>query len=80
MAWLPIVFFQGFGILAVLILGLLGFALLAFEIWMFIDLVQNPRLTAGAKLLWAIGMLLLHPFVAIIYFFTARSKAPLRPA
>jgi hypothetical protein len=54
------------------VVGILAIGILAFEIWMFIDVLRNPRLSAGRKLLWAIGMLLLHPFVAIAYYFTAR--------
>jgi hypothetical protein len=47
--------------------------ILAFEIWMFIDAVRNPRLTDLERLLWCLGMLLIHPFVAIFYYFMARS-------
>jgi hypothetical protein len=39
---------------------------------MFIDVIRNPRLSDERKLLWAIGMLLVHPFIAIIYYFTDR--------
>ena len=46
--------------------------ILAFEIWMFIDAYRNANLSSNAKILWMVGMALLHPFVAIAYFFTAR--------
>ena len=61
------------GGLMLLIIGL-GLAVLAFEIWMFVDLIQNTRLTTESKVLWAVGMFLFHPFIAIIYFFVARSS------
>jgi uncharacterized membrane protein (DUF485 family) len=47
--------------------------ILAFEIWMFVDLVRNPSIPSQTKWLWAIGMILLHPIVAIGYYFVARS-------
>lgn len=40
----------------------------AFEVFMFVDAVRNPRLTDAQRLLWCAGMLLIHPFVAIAYF------------
>jgi hypothetical protein len=47
---------------------------LAFEIWMFIDMLKNPHLTDQNRLLWAIGMLFVHPFVAILYYLTDHKK------
>lgn len=62
----------GFGFITVfyLILALI----LAFEIWMFIEAIRNPHLTDTQKLLWCLGMLLIHPFVAIFYYFLEYSK------
>ena len=53
---------------------------LTFEICMFINVLRNERLTQKAKIIWAIAMLLLHPFVALYYYFTARrlTKQPKR--
>jgi hypothetical protein len=48
--------------------------ILAFEIWMFVDAVRNPRLTDAERLLWCAGMLLIHPFVAIFYYFLKRTN------
>lgn len=48
--------------------------ILAFEIWMIIDAALNKKLTDKAKAWWIVGMMLIHPFVAIIYFFTDRRK------
>jgi hypothetical protein len=45
---------------------------LAFEVWMFVDAVQNPRLTDTQRVLWCAGMLLVHPFVAVAYYFITR--------
>ena len=55
-----------FGLAILIVLALV----LAFEIWMFVDAIRNPNISNDRKLLWLVGMLLLHPFVAIIYFFT----------
>jgi hypothetical protein len=44
--------------------------ILAFEVWMFIDLISNDNVDENKKLYWVIGMLILHPFVAIAYYFT----------
>lgn len=60
-AWLPIVI-----VVAIL--------LLAFEIWMIVDAAINKKLSDKAKAWWIIGMLLVHPFVAVVYFFTDRRK------
>lgn len=56
----------------VLVFLALALAVLAFEVWMFIDAYQNPRLTSNEKILWMVGMVLIHPFIAIIYYFAAR--------
>lgn len=54
--WLPAVVF--------------GIALLfAFKVWMIIDAGLNKELDDRTKTLWLLGMLLIHPFVAIAYFF-----------
>jgi len=55
-----------------IILPIVGLLMLAFEIWMFVDVVQNPRLTPETKLLWALGILLIHPIGAIVYYFVGR--------
>jgi hypothetical protein len=60
-AWLPII----------LIIALL---ILAFEIWMIVDAAINKEITDKAKAWWIIGMLIIHPFVAIVYFFTDHRK------
>lgn len=44
--------------------------ILVFEVWMFVDVLKNTALTNETRLLWAFGMLLIHPFVAIAYYFT----------
>lgn len=60
-AWLPII------IPIALVIG-------AFEIWMIVDAALNKKITDKAKAWWVVGMLLIHPFVAIAYFFTDRRK------
>jgi hypothetical protein len=63
-AWLPII----------LVVAILIFA---FEIWMIIDAAINKRITDKARAWWIIGMLIIHPFVAIVYFFTDHRKRKL---
>jgi hypothetical protein len=42
----------------------------AFEVCMFVHAIKNDRLENNRKILWLIGMLFIHPFVAIAYYFT----------
>lgn len=63
----------------ILIAAVLVLLILVFEIWMLVDLIKNNNLTTETKLLWALGMLLLHPFVAIAYYFLARSGKSHQP-
>ena len=58
-----------------LVVLLVLLAILAFEIAMFVHVIRNPHISGNAKALWIIGMLLLHPFVAIVYYFTDYQKA-----
>lgn len=58
--------------IAVVIIAVLAIA--AFEVWMIVDAVLNRKLSDKAKAWWIVGMVLIHPFVAIIYFFTNRRK------
>jgi hypothetical protein len=54
-----------FGLVALFTLLIL--LIFIFEIWMFVDAIKNSRLTDAEKLLWCLGMLFLHPVVAIFY-------------
>lgn len=60
-AWLPVV------ILAAILIA-------AFEIWMIVDAALNKKISDRAKAWWIVGMIILHPFVAIVYYFTDRRK------
>jgi hypothetical protein len=60
-AWLPIII-----IVALLIA--------AFEVWMIVDAATNKKISDKAKTWWIIGMVIIHPFVAIVYYFTDRRK------
>jgi uncharacterized membrane protein YhaH (DUF805 family) len=53
--------------------AIIGVALLVFEIMMFVDAIQNKRLTDTEKWLWCIAMICLFPLVAVFYYFIARS-------
>jgi hypothetical protein len=59
--WLPVII-----IVALLIA--------VFEVWMIVDVALNKKLSDKAKTWWIIGMVIIHPFVAIVYFFTDRRK------
>lgn len=59
-----------FIILLPVLLILIALAVLAFEIYMFVDAIRNPRISNDRRILWLLGMLLLHPFVAIAYYYT----------
>jgi hypothetical protein len=54
----------------IVILGVLA-AFLGFEIAMFLDMLRNDSLSPTAKLWWAAAMLIIHPFAALYYYFTA---------
>jgi len=49
-------------------------AILCFEIWMIVSAIQNKSITDNVRILWVIGMLLIHPIVAIVYYFTDYQK------
>jgi hypothetical protein len=63
---------SGLAEFAVIIVFLLIFA---FEVAMFISVILNKNITGNIKALWILGMLLIHPFVAIWYYFTDYKKA-----
>ncbi len=63
----------GFALLFVL-LGLVILAVLAFEVLMFLDVLKNPKLNDTEKLIWVVGMFLLHPIIAIVYYFVAHTR------
>ena len=58
----------------IVVVAVIALIILAFEIWMIIDAALSKHLSDKAKAWWIGGMLLVHPFVAIAYFFTDRRK------
>lgn len=62
------------GSLALLVIAVL-LAILVFEIAMFVSVIRNKRITSNAKALWIVGMFLIHPLVAVVYYFTDYKKA-----
>lgn len=52
-----------------------GLAFLVFDILMIIDATSNKSLGTLAKVLWTLGIILVSPVVAIVYYFTARAKS-----
>lgn len=57
-----------------ILIGIGFLVILAFELWMLISAIQNKFITQNAKILWVVGMFILHPFVAIGYYFTDYQK------
>lgn len=53
-------------------LALVALAVLAFEIWMLVDVINNKKIHTDQKVWWVIGMFLLHPFVSAAYFIVTR--------
>lgn len=51
------------------LVAIVAVALLAFEILMIVNAIRNVKLSASAKAWWVVGMFLVHPFVAIAYYF-----------
>ncbi|HXH26661.1 MAG TPA: hypothetical protein VNG90_02095 [Candidatus Acidoferrum sp.] len=62
--------------IAIIWLAIMAIALgiIFFELFMFLDVIRNKKLTDTEKLLWGIGMLLFHPIIAIAYFIVVYSK------
>jgi hypothetical protein len=58
----------------IVVIALVILAFLFFEIAMFVSTILNKSLSTTKKLLWLIGMLLIHPFVAIAYYFICYRK------
>ncbi len=54
-------------------------AILAFEIWMFFDCVLDRKMPSKNKVWWIVGMLLLHPIVAIFYYFIVHRPRKQQP-
>jgi len=49
-------------------------AILWFEVAMFLDVLRNRKLSDNEKILWVLGMFLLHPIIAIVYYFVAHTR------
>jgi hypothetical protein len=64
----------GFGFGFSLVLSLILLIIFIFEVVMFINAILNKKISDTAKILWIIGMLIIHPFVAIAYYFTDYKK------
>jgi succinate dehydrogenase hydrophobic anchor subunit len=67
--------FLGLSGVAAFIVIILLLLIFAFEVAMFISVILNKNITGNTKALWILGMLLIHPFVAIWYYFTDYKKA-----
>ncbi|HSX27540.1 MAG TPA: hypothetical protein VLG25_02030 [Patescibacteria group bacterium] len=54
-------------------------AIIAFEVYMFLDVLKNPGLSDNERIIWVLGMFLLHPVIAIVYYFVAHSRLNTHP-
>jgi hypothetical protein len=66
--------FWGFGAAMSVAVALILLLVFVFEIWMLVSAITNKRITDRAKVLWIVGMFLVHPIVAIVYYFTDYQK------
>lgn len=62
------------GPLFVIAIVIILIAVLAFEIAMFISVIKNKYISSNARILWIIGMFLIHPIVALVYYFTDHKR------
>ena len=51
--------------LALIIVG--GLLILAFEVWMLVDVLALRKVPMRSRVAWVVGMFLIHPFVAMAY-------------
>jgi len=63
-----------FGLLAFVIGGTIGLAILAFWIWMLVHAITNNGLTDTEKIIWVLVIIFVHFIGALIYFFVGRPK------
>lgn len=50
-------------------------AIFVFEIVMLVSAIKNKHITMNARVVWIVGMFLIHPFVALAYYFSDYKKA-----
>jgi heme/copper-type cytochrome/quinol oxidase subunit 4 len=60
--------------LPVILIFLIALVLLIFEVYMFVHVIRNKYITPNVRTIWIIGMLIIHPFVAIAYALTDFKK------
>ncbi len=66
---------MGLSVFWFIVVAFIGLLVLVFEVWMFVAVILDKKIDSGRKALWIIGMLVIHPFVAIGYFFTDFQKS-----
>jgi hypothetical protein len=60
----------GISLFVFVLLILLLLAIVIFEVWMFVSVINNKYISDLTKILWMVGMLVLHPFIAVAYYVT----------
>ena len=62
--------------LTALVVGLM--LVLAFEVWMLVDVLAFRKVPTTHRIWWVVGMFLIHPVVALVYLFARHRYKPLR--
>ena len=65
-----------FGLLVLLVGGVLSLACFAFWLWMLVHAITNKGLADGEKIVWVLVVIFLPFLGSILYFFIGRPKAP----
>jgi len=65
--------------LSLALLALVMLLVLAFEVWMLVDVLEFRKVPTKSRVAWVVGMFLIHPFVAIAYILVRSRYKPVRP-
>jgi len=49
---------------------LISLMIIVVDLWMFFDMIYNPRIVRDQKWLWSLGFLILSLPTAVYYYFT----------
>ena len=63
--------------LTFLILAML--LVLAFEVWMLVDVLEFRKVPTQSRVAWVVGMFLIHPFVALAYLLVRSRYKRVKP-
>jgi hypothetical protein len=66
-------------VLLLLLIPLL-LAIMAFWIWMLVDVIQNKGVSDGEKIGWVLAIVFFHFLGSVLYFFLGRPKGKNPPS